>query len=119
MGETNYGGDISGLENFIEYETNNGNDISGLADIVELYESSLIKKWIKTIPTNKTVPFEEYNRKQYFTPIADIVLDNYLFTSGKKQGIKKRNTLIQFIPTVTQNTFNKKMSGYIYSQLMI
>lgn len=70
-------------------ETTYNNDISGLANINELYESSFIKKWIKLIPTDKTIPFEEYNRKDHFIPIADIVLDSELFTSGKKQGNKK------------------------------
>lgn len=89
-------------------ETTYNNDISGLANINELYESSLIKKWIKLIPTDKTIPFEEYNRKDHFIPIADIVLDSELFTSGKKQGNKKRNTLIQFVPTISTEAFNKK-----------
>ena len=83
-------------------------DISGLSNINELYENSLIKKWIKLIPIKKTIPFEEYNRKEYFTPIADIVLDNELFTIEKKQGQKKRNTLIQFIPKISNEEFNKK-----------
>jgi hypothetical protein len=89
-------------------ETTYNNDISGLANINELYESSLIKKWIKLIPTDKTIPFEEYNRKDHFIPIADIVLDSELFTSGKKQGNKKRNTLIQFVPIISTEAFNKK-----------
>jgi len=84
------------------------NDISGLANINNIYESSLIKKWIKLIPINKTIPFEKYNRKDYFIPIADVVLDNEIFTSGKKEGNKKRNTLIQFIPTISIEAFNKK-----------
>jgi hypothetical protein len=75
-------------------ETTYDNDISGLANINELYESSSIKKWIKLIPTDKAIPFEEYNRKDHFIPIADIVLDSELYTSGKKQGNKKRKTLI-------------------------
>jgi hypothetical protein len=83
-------------------------DISGLSNINELYESSLIKKWIKLIPMNKTIPFNEYNRKDCFIPIADIVLDNELYTSGKNQGNKKRNTLIQFIPTISNEAFIKK-----------
>lgn len=70
-------------------ETTYNNDISGLANINELYESSLIKKWIKLIPIDKSIPFDEYNRKDLFIPIADIVLDNELFTSGKKQGKNK------------------------------
>lgn len=84
------------------------NDISGLPNINELYESSLIKKWIKLIPIDKAIPLEEYNRKNYFIPIADIVLDNEVFTSGKKQGTKKRNTLIQFVPKISAEDFNKK-----------
>ena len=84
------------------------NDISGLANINELHESSLIKKWIKLIPTDKTIKFEEYNRKDHFSPIADIVLDSELFTSGKKQGNKKRNTLIKFVPIISTEEFNKK-----------
>lgn len=88
--------------------TTYNNDISGLANINELYESSFTKKWIKLIPTNKTISFEEYNRKDHFIPISDIVLDSELFTSGKKQGNKKRNTLIQFVPTISSEEFNKK-----------
>ena len=84
------------------------NDISGLENINELYESSVIKKWIKLIPIYKTIPFEEYNRKDHFIPIADIVLDNELFTSGKNEGNKKRSTVIQFIPTISIEDFNKK-----------
>ena len=84
------------------------NDISGLPNIIELYTNSPIKKWIKLISTDKTIPFDEYNRKGNFIPIADIVLDSELFTSGKKQGNKKRNTLIQFVPTISADEFNKK-----------
>lgn len=84
------------------------NDISGVANINELYESSLVKKWIKLIPTDKTIVFDEYNRKEHFIPIADIVLDSEAFTSGKKQGNKKRNTLIQFIPKISNEAFSKK-----------
>jgi len=89
-------------------ETNYSNDISGLANIHEYYESSLIKKWIKLISTDKTILFDEYNRKDHFIPIADIVLDSELFISGKKVGNKKRNTLIQFIPTISNEAFSKK-----------
>lgn len=83
-------------------------DISGLANINDIYDSSLFKKWIKLIPINKTIPFDKYNRKDYFIPIADIVLDNEVFTSGKKEGSKKRNTLIQFVPKISIENFNKK-----------
>ena len=83
-------------------------DISGIENINEMCNASLIKKWIKLIPIKKTIVFEEYNRKEYFTPIADIVLDSELFTTEKKKGQKKRNTLIQFIPKISNEEFNKK-----------
>lgn len=83
-------------------------DISGLANINELYESSSTKKWIKLIPRDKTISFDTYNRKDHFIQIADIVLDNELFTSGNKLGTKKRDTLIRFIPTISAESFNKK-----------
>ena len=84
------------------------NDISGLTNINERHDSSSAKKYIKLIPTDKTIPFEEYNRKDHFIPIADIVLDSELFASGKKQGDKKRKTLIRFIPTISNEAFSKK-----------
>jgi len=84
------------------------NDISGLKNINEIYENSLLKKWIKLIPIDKTIQFDKYNRKNNFILIADIVLDSELYISGKKEGNKKRNTLIQFIPTILIETFNKK-----------
>lgn len=89
-------------------ETNLNNDISGLQNITELYESSIFKKWIKLIPYNKTIPFNEYNRKEYFISIADIVLDSEIHTSGKKQGDKKRDTVIQFVPTISNDEYSKK-----------
>ena len=88
-------------------------DISGLANIDEQYDISSIIKWIKLIPINKTIPFEEYNRKEYFIPIADIVLDNEVFASGKNQGKRKRNTVIKFVPNISQEAFNKK-SEWLY-----
>lgn len=89
-------------------ETDCAKDISGLENIDEEYNRSSIKKWIKLIPTNKTVLISEYNRREHFIPIADIVLDTEKYTSGKKQGDKKRNTLIKFNPKISNEEFNKK-----------
>jgi hypothetical protein len=89
-------------------DTDYTNDISGLPNIMELYESSTFKKWIKLIPSDKTIPFDEYNRKEQFIPITDIVLDSEIFTSGKKLGNKKRDTLIQFKPIISNEEFIKK-----------
>jgi hypothetical protein len=83
-------------------------DISELENINELYNNSLVKKWIKLIPQDKTITFDEYNRKDLFIPIADVVLDSEVFNFGKKQGNKKRNTLIQFIPNISNEEFSVK-----------
>lgn len=85
----------------------NINDISRVANYYQLYNDSPLKKWIKLIPINKTIPLEKYNRKDYFVPIADVVLDNEIYMSGKNQGNKKRNTLIKFDPIISKETFNK------------
>lgn len=80
-------------------------DISGKVCNVQTYAT---KKWIKQIPINKTIPFETYNRKDYFIPIANIIQDNETYTTGVKQGKKKRSTVIQFVPTISKEEFEKK-----------
>ena len=89
------------------------NDISGLQNIHEIKEQQLTNKWIKQIDINKTAPFATYNRKDYFNEIARIVLDNEVFGQGKREGIKRRSTVIEFIPTIPLEEFNKK-SEWIY-----
>ena len=84
-------------------ELNYVNDISGLANINELYESSLIKKYIKIIPQDKTIVFETLPQKSHFSHIADIVLDTEISNSGKSKGKKKRGTLIKL------DNFNKEL----------
>jgi hypothetical protein len=82
-------------------------DISG--KVVEtIHESYITRKWVKLVSTSDTVGFEEYNRKEHFMKVAEIVLDEELFTSGKKEGKKKRNSLIQFVPTIHIDEYNKK-----------
>jgi hypothetical protein len=83
-------------------------DISGLENINDIYENSPIKKWIKLISIDNTILLDDYIRKDYFIPIADIILDDELITSGKKEGSKKRKTLIQFIPKISNKNFIKK-----------
>lgn len=84
------------------------NDISGLENIDDLYDNSPIKKWIKLISIDDCILFDDYNRKDYFIPIANIILDDELITFGKKEGSKKRKTLIQFIPKISNEDFTKK-----------
>lgn len=96
-----------------ESEKGKGGDISGINDINNHCDKSPLKKWIKLIPTNKTVSIHDYNRKDHFIPIADITLDNELFTTGKKIGTKKRNTLVQFVPKISNEAFSQK-SEWLY-----
>ena len=88
-------------------------DISGIVNIKEKYEASVIKKWIKLIPKDKTILFEEYNKKTLFVPIADITLDNEINTSGKKEGLRKRNTLIRLDNFIKTQIEEKKEWIYI------
>jgi len=88
-------------------------DISGNQDINEIYNLSPYKKWIKLISIDKTILFDDYNRKEYFRNIADITLDDEIITKGDKKGIKKRNTMIKFIPKIKTEEFNRK-TEWIY-----
>lgn len=96
------------IDDVIEKENNIPNDISKKENINELLEISKYKKWIKILPIQKTVSLKEYNRKEYFTHVADILLDTESFISGKKTGKKKRNTLIEFVPKIAISEFNEK-----------
>lgn len=93
----------------------NNHDISKLENIDTIYNNLEIKKWIKLISIENTILFSKYNRKDYFIPIVDITLDNELFTSGKKKGTKKRNTLIKFVPIISCELFNKKNRMVVYN----
>ena len=67
----------------------------------------------KTIYLDKSesspILFEDYNRRDYFSLVSQVILDEQLDVSGKK----KRNTLIKFIPTIDNTIFNKK-NEWIY-----
>ncbi len=63
-------------------------DISGFPDISDYYNSSLIKKWIKLITIDKTISYSTYTRKDYFIPVANVVLDNEKCISGNKKGLQ-------------------------------
>ena len=69
----------------------------------------IIKKWIKNIPSNNNIKFSNYNRKDYFKLISNIILD----TEENEKGIKKRNTLIKFVPIIDNNDYIKK-TEWIY-----
>jgi dimeric dUTPase (all-alpha-NTP-PPase superfamily) len=94
--------EVENVEEVLEYFPEN--DISRHDDIFERYQTSLFRKWIKTIPIEKTILFEEYTQREYFTHVANIVSDNEL----NALGVKKRNTVIQFIPTIPSKKFSQK-----------
>ena len=95
------------------------NDISNLFNELSLtsidenindkYLKSDIKKWIKLIPLNESYDFMSYKRKDYFTHVANIILDVEL----NKDNNKKRNTLIQFVPVIDKKIFEDK-TEHIY-----
>jgi hypothetical protein len=88
-------------------------DISQNNEINNYYSSSICKSWIKLLPIKKTILFEDYNRKNYFSLVSRVILDDEINLKGKKIGNKKRNTLIQFIPTIDDANFNEK-NEWIY-----
>ena len=97
----------------INTQMEHNNDISGVNNIIELYENSLWRNWITLIPMSKTFPFEDYNRKNHFIHVANILLDDEVYKNGKNKGNKKRKTLIQFNPIIQSKEFNKK-NEWIY-----
>jgi len=85
-------------------------DISNVNNINEIYENDITKKWIKLIPLNKTILFDEYNHKNLFKLVANVELDNAM----KSNGTKQRNTLIQFSPVISNEEFKEKTTEWIY-----
>ena len=83
-------------------------DISGVKNINDLYNKSSIKKWIKLISLEDSILFDNYNNKDYFIPIANVIIDDEVYMNGNKKGIKKRNTLIQFVPIIPIEDYNRK-----------
>lgn len=50
-----------------------------------LFERSNFKKWVKLVPIEKTVIFDNYENKEYFTPVANIVRDDDYIGECKKK----------------------------------
>ena len=92
-------------------------DISGNNEVESVYESCPTRKWIKLVSLDKTIHMQDYNRKEHFIKVADVVLDDEIMMSGKKEGKKKRNTLIQFLPAIPLDEFNKK-TEWLYLMLI-
>jgi hypothetical protein len=84
-------------------------DISGMFPM-KIYENSPIKKWIKMIPMNRAIRLEDYNRKEYFKKVADIVVDDEVSMGGKK----KRNTVIRFQPVGLSSEEYKEKKEWLY-----
>jgi len=81
-------------------------DISGISNITELFNNSSVKKWIKLISVDKTILFDEYNRKEYFTKVADIVLD-------KEVNITVNIEILGKDTTVKAQTYHAYESAFI------
>lgn len=77
------------------------NDISGKSYVQEMYEGCVTKKWIKQIPLDKTVPWDEYTRRDYFKHVANIVYDD------------TKNRVV-FVPQIEKEEYERK-SEWIYT----
>jgi hypothetical protein len=88
-------------------------DISGIPNIEELREQSPIKKWVKLIPRDKTIPVEEFKESCNFTHLANVVKDGEVFPSGERQGKKKRTTLIE-LKSVVDGALLDQKSEWLY-----
>lgn len=78
-------------------------------DINELCEKSPYKKWIKLIDFTNAINYKVYNNNKDFSLVAKVLLDNDISNSGKK----KRNTMIKFIPMITQEEYSEN-SEWLY-----
>jgi hypothetical protein len=76
------------LLNIKEEKEENKNEI-----LLNQIENSLYQRWIKYLSFEELILFDDYNRKDYFTLIADIEIDNDL----NKKGEKKRQSVIKLI----------------------
>ena len=73
-------------------------------------------KWIKKLNIDKLTLFDNYNRQDHFKHVANVVLDTEVFTGGKREGEKKRSTLIQFVPVIPNKEFVDKTEWlYIFT----
>ena len=88
------------------------NSVSYMSLIDEHYYKSPVKKWIKKLSFDNAITFEKYNKKAEFIPIANVLLDNDVNSSGKK----KRETLIKFAPLIPAEEFNENQEWlYIFT----
>jgi hypothetical protein len=69
-------------------------DISGKAadEVEEIRKTSPMNMWIKLIPFDKTVAYEDYNRTNLFTKAANIVIDDEVNPTTNQ---RRRQTLIR------------------------
>lgn len=72
-------------------------------EIDELIKNSRYQRWIKKIPFNSLINFEDYKYKELFVPVANIIHDNELNDAGNK----KRQTLIKFENKIDINDFRE------------
>ena len=63
-------------------------------------EISPTKKWIKLIDFDTTINITDYNNRDDFIKVSNIELDVELSNSAKKKGLKKRESVIRFVPLI-------------------
>lgn len=84
----------------------------GLTDDLDTtYEKSLYKQWIKLVPLEKELLFDEFELSKKFKKVANVVCDN----DKKSNGDKARNTVIKFVPENNEDWTNSCEWIYIFT----
>lgn len=97
-------------------EIENISEALGKLSIKNAYEKCAYKKWVKKIKFKNMILYKNYTQKNEFTHIANVELDKDIWQEGKKQGQKRRNTLIKFVPCVNKQIFSRKTEWlYIFT----
>jgi hypothetical protein len=80
-------------------------------DINKQFSESLYKEWVKLIPLNKELSYDDFVLSKEFKKVADVVID----VDIDKKGNKARNTVIKFIPTTISDWINTREWIYIFT----
>lgn len=83
-------------------------DISGKLNMRNLFELNAVHKWVKPINLNDGIRMDDFNRRDYFKLVAEIVPDQ-----DQKNEKKQRNTLIKFDPRISKEEYSRK-TEWIY-----
>jgi hypothetical protein len=73
------------------------------------YKDDINRSWIKSILITETGIFDDFCDREHFQKVADVLIDD-----DEKNGIKKRHTVIKFVPTIQIEEFRDKNTEWLY-----